>query len=272
MKHERELTARLQALTTLHEAVSAMKSLAAHHFRSARAVLEPARTYRSGVENLVRSTGAWLSAGGGPAGLLVVGAELGLCGAYNARVAEDAVRFREQLGDGPTYCVGHRLARRLGRLGMGVERQYAAPSSVPGITDVLLAVAADMLEAWQQQQLCAFKVAASAFAGVGSQRTVLTSMLPLAWPRDPRAPVVAYTDIRQMADVAIRELIYITLYELLLDALACEHGARLVATRAAQSWLEERTGLLRRHLQSARREASTQEVLEIAAGARARQA
>jgi F0F1-type ATP synthase gamma subunit len=47
-------------------------------------------------------------------------------------------------------------------------------------------------------------------------------------------------------------------------------GARLVATQSAEGWLDERAERLRRQLASTRREASTQEAIEIAAGARAR--
>jgi F0F1-type ATP synthase gamma subunit len=75
-----------------------------------------------------------------------------------------------------------------------------------------------------------------------------------------------------LARVGIREHLYITLCDLLIDALASEHGARLMATQSAEQWLGERTDRLRRRLAAARREASTQETIEIAAGARARRA
>ena len=70
--------------------------------------------------------------------------------------------------------------------------------------------------------------------------------------------------------VAGRELLYITMYSVLLEALASEHGARLAATQSAEEWLDERAERLRRQLASTRREASTQEAIEIAGGARAR--
>ena len=40
--------------------------------------------------------------------------------------------------------------------------------------------------------------------------------------------------------IAIREYLYSTLCELLLDALAAEHGMRLVSTQSAGQWLDER--------------------------------
>jgi F0F1-type ATP synthase gamma subunit len=73
-----------------------------------------------------------------------------------------------------------------------------------------------------------------------------------------------------MTAAVVREYLYITLYDLLIDALAAEHSARLVATEAAEQWLTERSHRVRRQLVATRREATTQEVLEIATGARAR--
>jgi F0F1-type ATP synthase gamma subunit len=94
--------------------------------------------------------------------------------------------------------------------------------------------------------------------------------LPVEAHHAAGAPTARYVSRERLAAVAVRELLYITLYDLLIDALASEHGARLLATQSAEQWLDERMDRLRRHLAGARREASTQETIEIAAGARAR--
>ena len=78
-----------------------------------------------------------------------------------------------------------------------------------------------------------------------------------------------YVEPDHFVSVVVREYLYVTLFDLLLDALASEHGARLVATQNAETWLDKRTERLRRYLMATRREASTQEMIEIAAGARA---
>jgi F-type H+-transporting ATPase subunit gamma len=90
--------------------------------------------------------------------------------------------------------------------------------------------------------------------------------------RPPGAPAPRYSPADVLAAAAARELLYVTLFSLLLDALAAEHGARLTAAQSAVAWLDERADRLRRQLAAARREASTQEVIEIAGGARARTA
>ncbi len=71
--------------------------------------------------------------------------------------------------------------------------------------------------------------------------------------------------------MAVREFLYITLYEILLDALAAEHGMRLMAAESALEWLDNTGTTTARRLANARGEAATQELLDIIGGGRHRQ-
>ena len=270
MKREHDLERRLRSLQTLGEAVTAMKSLSAHHFREARTAVEPARIYRDGVERILAWAGATLAAGDGPAGLLVIGGELGLCGGYNSEVVAAGAKRRAELGQGPTICVGHRAATLLARRGVEIRGSYGAPTSVRGITGLLLRLAEEVLTTYVTERLSSFDIVSSRFEGVGITHPTTVRLLPLTSGRSVPEKGARYVTQEHLASAAAREFLYIILYDQLLDALASEHGARLVATQSAEKWLEERTERLRHHLASARREASTQEVIEIDAGARAR--
>jgi F-type H+-transporting ATPase subunit gamma len=269
MKREIELKGRLRSLEALGEAVSAMKSLSAHHLREARNSVQPARRYRDGVAQILEWAGATLTAGDGGAGLLVIGAELGLCGGYNAHLIELGARHRAELDHGPTFCVGHRAAILLKRRDVDVDRVYGGPTSVRGITALLLKLAEDMLTAYATERLSSFDIVSSRFAGVGKASPASIRLLPVEPEESDVTTRPRYVEPDHFVSVAVREYLYITLFDLLLDALASEHGARLVATQSAEKWLDERTERLRRHLMAIRREASTQEMIEIAAGARA---
>jgi F-type H+-transporting ATPase subunit gamma len=270
VKREHDLRERLRSLEALGAAVSAMKNLSAHHFREARAGLEPARAYREGIDRVAGIIGAALPAGDGPSALLVIGSELGLCGGYNAHLVAAAARRRTELGTGPTLCVGRRATAYLARRDIEVERTYPAPASVQGITDLLLRLAQDMLGDYVIRRLACFEVVSSRFEGVGADRPTTTRLLPIGADPPELSIPTRYASRDRFAGVAVRELLFVTMYSLLLESLASEHGARLAATGSAERWLDERTEQLRRHLAASRREASTQETIEIAAGARAR--
>lgn len=274
MKREATLRRRLRALQTLAEAVGAMRPLAAHHFRMARAQLLPAREYRAGVERAVGGLKLPLPASPtGVAGLLVVAADLGLCGGYNSRLAEAALAQVKQLDAKRVHCVGHRAATLLTRAGVVPERVYPAPTGVRGLPGLLLRLVEELLDEYLAGALSSYHVVSARFGGVGSFTPECTQVLPTQAPpleRQDAVPPSPYVSAEHLAVVAVRELLYSLLHELLLDALASEHGARLVATESASQWLEERLGTTRRLLGSIHRETSTQEVLAIASGARQR--
>jgi len=270
VKREHDLEQCLRSLESLEYAVTAMKSLSGHHFRQTRATLEPARRYHEGIRRVVAELGASLPAGKGPGGLLVIGSELGLCGGYNAHVVAEAARHLAAARAGLTLCVGRRAATYLVRRAIEVDRTYPAPTSVAGIPDLLLRLAQDMLGAYVSRRMSRFEVVSSRFEGIGGDHPVITRLLPVGVERSEVAFSARYASRERFDAVAVRELLYISMYSLLLDALASEHGARLVATQSAEQWLEERTRRLRRQLMASRREAGTQETLEVATGARAR--
>lgn len=269
MKRERDLTRRVRSLEVLGEAVSAMKSLSAHHFRQCRAEVEPARIYRSGIERLAGIAGAALAGGDGPAGLLAIGSQLGLCGGYNARVAALAAQQRAELGDGPTICVGQRAAALLARHGVAIAITHAGPTSVGGLPELLLSLAGDLLRRRARERWSSLDVVSTRFEGVGASDPALTRVFPFAVTAVPDGAAIRYAARDHFAAAAVRELLYVTLHDLLLGALTSEHSSRLVATQAAEQWLDDQIARLRRQLTAARREATTQEVIEIATGGRA---
>jgi F-type H+-transporting ATPase subunit gamma len=269
VKRERELTGRLRSLDALAEAVSAMKSLSAHHLRESRAALDRARPYRDGVERIAAAAGAHLPTGAGATGLVVLGAELGLCGGYHARLVADAAAQHAALG-GPVDCIGRRTASLMAARGLVPASRYPAPASVAGISQLLLHLVDDLVGRVVDGELASVVVVSRRFLGVGRDQAVATRLFEALPPdADRAAPVPRYESAEHLARAGMRELVYSRLHELVLEALASEHGARLVATQSAEQWLDRERDQLGRQLVAVRHEASTQEMLEIAAGVRA---
>lgn len=276
MKREGRLKRRLRTLRTLSEAVTATKSLAAHHYSEARAALAPAEAYREALDRVVRQTGIWIDSRESPVGMLLVAADLALDGDYSARLTEAALKTG---GEGPLYCVGRRPRGRLTRSGRPIHRHYSMPLSLDGLPTFLLQLAQDLLDDHAAGHLGSLVVVSARFLGVGRFEPDVTQVIPppvlsrhdvesaerkaaRLEPFHP-SPYVSATHLRA---VALREWLYTVLYGLMLDALAAEHGARLVATDAAQRWIDDSIAAVGRELANTRREGATQEVLEIASG------
>jgi F-type H+-transporting ATPase subunit gamma len=169
------------------------------------------------------------------------------------------------------YCVGKRPLTALRRANVSVARAYPAVASIRGLTRLLLTLADDVLEDYLTGGFSSLQIVSARFDGVGAFTARTTQILPVASTRTVRRlAATPYSSATRLAEAAVREYLYSTLYELLLDALAAEHGMRLVATESAGEWLDTRVQTLQRQLASARRESSTQEVLDVAGGARQR--
>lgn len=272
MKRQQFLKHRLQALSALQEAVEAMRSLSAHHFRRARQALAAARQYRAEMNTVLAEIGIHRPLHAAvPAGLLVIASDLGLCGDYNSRLAQLAVAEAATNSAQTIYSVGRRARSALAKHALVPARTYEAAASLEGLSQLLIGLAQDVLEDYLSLKIGSLHVVSAGFEGVGHFAPLSARVLPIE-PVAAAQPLrrSPYIDSAHLTTVAVREFLYITLYEILLDALAAEHGMRLMATESALDWLEDTAATTSRRLASARSESSTQELLDIVSGRRQR--
>ncbi|MEZ6133372.1 MAG: FoF1 ATP synthase subunit gamma [Pirellulaceae bacterium] len=273
MKRQQFFQHRLQTLSALSDAVGAMRSLSAHHFRRARQALPAARQYRKEMNTVVSEIGIYQPLhAGAPTGMLVISSDLGLCGDYNSRLSHLAVYEAKKQAAESVYCVGRRSRSALSRHGIVPVRNYDAPASLEGLSQTLLGLAQDVMADYLAKKIGSLCVVSASFEGVGHFAPLSTPVLPID-SVEGASPLRCspYIDANDLTTAAAREYIYITLYEILLDALAAEHGMRLMAAESALEWLESTATTTARRLTSAKSEAATQELLDIVAGGRKRQ-
>jgi F-type H+-transporting ATPase subunit gamma len=272
MSRARVLGQHLHVLATLHEAVGALRSLSAHHFRAARAALPAARAYRAEVEatlGVLRRLPPQETGGRGAPAIVLIAADLGLCGDYSARLASEAAAARTALGPGLLWCVGRRAVRPLARAGLAPDRVWAGAAGTSALPRLLVPLVNEIVAARDAGRVGPLVLVAARFEGAGHFAPVRVPLLPVRPPEEvPSTPPSPYVRPAHLASVLVREFLYIALHETLLDALAAEHGKRLVVAEGARGWLEERMQATIRALRAVRRETTTQEVLEVAAGAR----
>jgi F-type H+-transporting ATPase subunit gamma len=269
MMREQQLAKRSKTLQTLDEAVTAMKSLSAHHFLLARRSLQTARQYRSEIDELILQFGLHQKDHRtGPPGVLLVSSDLGLCGDFNSRLARFAVDYLDQHPGSLFYVVGRRGRMAMAKKSVACERVYTAPASVDGLPPGVLSIASDIVKQYAQQKIASLTVVSARFEGAGRFTATSTQLLPIVTRSDRPAVATPYQSRQHLLEVAVREYLYITIYELLLDSLAAEHGMRLIAAESARKWIDDTHQDVQRQLAAVRRENSTQEVLDIVAGSR----
>jgi F-type H+-transporting ATPase subunit gamma len=273
MSRERVLRGRIRTLHTLGEAVGALRSLSAQSFRAARERLPAVRSYRDAVNGLLGVLAPLdevpLSREAPPA-LVLVAADLGLCGDYTAGLVREALALRAEAGAGPVFCLGRRALPALARGGVTPDRLLPAPTSVGALPHVLLPLVDEILALRRAGRLGRVTLVAARFEGAGHHTPIRIPVLPVAPPSGaPQLAASPYTGRDHLRRVVVREFLYVALTEALLEALASEHGKRLVIAEGASSWVDERIEGLVRQAAEIRREASTQEVIELVAASRA---
>ncbi|MAT16404.1 MAG: hypothetical protein CMJ46_14170 [Planctomyces sp.] len=270
MKPQKHFQHRLQTLSALHDAVGAMRSLSAHHYRQSRQALLPARQYREEINAVIAEIGINQSVNIGiPGGLLVIGSDLGLCGDYNSQISDAAMKQSQETDARTVYAVGKRGESAF-QNAPGIERHsYDAPVSTKGLIQLLSVLAEDLISDYLSRKIGSLHVVSAQFDGVGHFTPISTRLLPIesvsGTQRFTPSPYVAPDHLRF---VAIREFLFITLYEILLEANVAEHGMRLLATESALDWLEENATSTSHRLATARTEAATQELLDIVSSRR----
>lgn len=274
MSRERVLLRRLHTLQTLDETVAALRALSAQHFRVARRLLPAARAYRDEITAalgvLQASEPPWGSEEEAPTGVVLIAADLGLVGDYTARLVREALELRAERGAGPLVCLGHRAVAPLERVEVRPDRVHAAPTSVGSLPSLLLPLVDEILALRRTGELGPLWLVAARFEGAGQFRAVRVPVLPVvAAPTTKPLAASPYSEPAHLRAVVVREYLYAALYETLIEALASEHGKRLVTAESAHSWLAERIAATRRRAAAIRRETSTQEVLEVVTAARA---
>lgn len=210
--------------------------------------------------------------------LLAVGSERGLCGRFNASVSElvqeyldgaQAKGFQVKLAVLGTRLV--RLMRRAGRYPVWVRALSA--TALPPFR-VAFELTGEFMTLYNQGTLDAVDVVYNVYQRMGDYRPAVVRLLPPSLPtvapqvwEEIWPPPIIETDPLGLYGRIAEQYITLHLYELLLESAAAEHMVRYqlmeAALQNANRLIEELTLVV----QSARRQAITREMQELAVGA-----
>jgi F-type H+-transporting ATPase subunit gamma len=217
-------------------------------------------------------------------GMLLITADKGLCGSYNYNMIHQAVRFIRDLSQPvELVTVGTRGRDSMWRMGQTIVAEYSDLPPTPRLLDIT-PIARTAMEGFLSGQFDAVYLAHTDFINTLSQRPAIWQLLPIrpldlgATPvsehHDLRAPgtMVEYIyepDPATILDTVLPRFTELQIYQAVLEALASEHSARMVAMRNATENANELLADLTLTFNRARQEAITKEMLDIVGGAEA---
>jgi F-type H+-transporting ATPase subunit gamma len=284
MPTEQQISRSITAAEDLESVVSTMKGLSAASLRQYELARSAAERYitnlERGLEVVLRHGFPIGSEEGGATsiGVVLLGTEQGMCGPLNRRVLDHATGWLEDMGhDPPTWrvlAIGTRLGDELVAHRIRAERLLPQPSSATGVHDRVMEILL-LIDGWRAEgvgEVVAFHH--TRFEQVRAD-PVTRHILPIEagllhrlrdreWPTR-MIPQLA-TGSREVFAALTRQLVVGRLFVALVDALASEHGERLIAMQSAESNIEERLEELRAAHRRERQSAITSELLDIISG------
>ncbi|HEX3541700.1 MAG TPA: F0F1 ATP synthase subunit gamma [Acidimicrobiales bacterium] len=287
---ERALRRRIRSVQSTKKITRAMELIAASRIVRAQQRVLAARPYieqlTAVIANLARA-GAGLTHPlletrdqVGTVGLVVVTADRGLCGGYNAnmqRAAERAIAREQAAGrDYRLVAVGRKGNNFFRYRNYRVDASFAGFSETPTYEDAR-AIAAEVMSRYESGDIDQVQLIYTRFLSLGSQRATERQFIPLdpdaiveRASGDDTASAAAY-EFEPSPDEILAELLprYVEarLFGALLEAAASEQVARQRAMKAATDNANELIKNLNRVANRARQESITTEIMEIVGGA-----
>lgn len=217
-------------------------------------------------------------------GMVLITSDKGLCGSYNHNMIQQAWRFIEELSyPVELVTVGRRGRDAMWRLGKAIVAEYADLPPQPGLLDIT-PIARTVMDGFIAGAFDVVYLAHTDFVNTLTQRPAIWQLLPIQPLHLGVTPVSEHRG--EVSEAATVEYIYepdphtilstvlprfteLQIYQALLEALASEHSARMVAMRNATENAMDLVDDLTLTYNRARQEAITKEMLDIAGGAEA---
>ena len=196
----------------------------------------------------------------------------GLTGGLNTAINRASGQFLlDQSVDSSVIAVGKRGRDFMVRYGREVRAVFTDLGDRPSVTDVS-PIARLIIEEYSQQRVDAVYVAYAQFVSTTSQRTVVEPLLPVVPAELAPQQAVGYIyepDSLSVLSTLLPRFVEMQLYHALLESVASEQSARMVAMRNATDNANDMVEDLTLVMNKVRQESITRDLLDIVGGAAA---
>lgn len=292
MASAREMRLRIRSIKNIGQVTRALEAVSASKVRKAVDQAEATRPYASKAWQVLRhisdqpgrdSLHPLLTARENINNTLIVllSSDRGLAGAYNTNV----IRYvMQKFGDyeHPTQyiTVGRKGRDLMMRRGASVMAEFSDLPAAPSFGDVS-AVGRLAVDEFLTGNVDEVYLVYTDFVNMARQVPVMKKLLPLEVDdgddlvmeyKKKEGPTAAYTyepDADDILNEIIPRFTALQVYQAILESLASEHAARMVAMRNATDNAHELVGALQLEYNKVRQQGITGDILDIAGGAEA---
>lgn len=267
MSSSAEIGKRIRAFHMVEDVVSAMKAYAGVTVRKTEEIVPPIREYERNMLLALADMAAHYGTGPleqkrGKRILVVFGSSVGLCGAYNEKMA-DAVSDLFTDGDA-LFVIGRRLKSSLDLRHIPYQDYSDSVISINGIQPALKDTLSRIMKVYRNEEYYDLTVV---FTYIPEKRAEIATERILPPAIESIVPVkntpLTYMQPAAIFDSILEEFIYISLYRCYVESLRSENWYRLRSMEGASESLRKHLselGSLQRYIIQ---EEITEEMLEI---------
>jgi len=278
-----DIKRRIRSVRNTQKITRAMKMVAAAKLRRAQDSLANVRPYVTHIRGLTERLAARAEephpfleerSHDLPVTLVVLTADRGLCGGFNAILVNETLRLlREQFASRPVKLnvVGRRGCDTLRRRGAELEGAY---SQVDDDSPQRLGrtIANRFIEAYRAEEIGEVYCLFNEFRSAINQPLRLERLLPMEWEGDRDDPTVDFIyepSAGEVLDHLLVSYLRVEMSRMLREAAASEHGSRMTAMDSATNNAGDVIDRLTLQYNRVRQDAITREVIEVVSGAEA---
>lgn len=286
MAGSKEIRAKIKSVENTRKITRAMEMVAAAKMRRAQDRMRAARPYAEKI----RAVAAHLSRANPEykhpflvkrgenrnVGLIVVTSDKGLCGGLNTNILRLAVtRMKDWEGEGKGILVcpiGNKGLGFMSRIGAKVRSNLTGLGDTPHIEKLIGAVKL-MLDAYTAGEIDSIHISYNHFVNTMKQEPCVEQLLPLSGDQigtsEGSWDYIYEPDAKKVIDELLVRYVESLVYQAVVENMASEQSARMVAMKAASDNAKSVIGELKLVYNKARLAAITREISEIVSGAAA---
>ena len=276
-----DIRRRIRSTKNTQQITKAMKMVSAAKLRRAQEAIFAARPYARKMMEVLNGVATRADSAHHPllqergedkVLLVIVTADKGLAGGFNANIIRAAVQFLEErtakdlrldlIGrKGRDFFKRRRFAIRTEKLGLFQALKFAAAREM----------ADELIKIYIEGEVDQVYLLYNEFKSVIQQRVVVERLLPITkLDFDPKEPALDYIyepAPEQIFSKLLPRHVQFQVWRALLESAAAEHGARMSAMDAATNNAEDMIDRLTLYMNKVRQAAITKEIIEVVSGA-----
>ena len=285
MASGKEIRAQIKSISNTRKITSAMEMVAASKMRKAQDRMAASRPYSDKILAVIHHLAQANPEYHHPylmerevkrVGFIIVSSDRGLCGGLNNNLFRDVLKRMTEMqnrGVEIDICtIGSKASGFFSRLGT-LKAQVTHLGDTPEIADIIGTVKC-MLSAYDEGELDETFVVYNRFVNTMTQQPTFEQLLPIATDEEEEElkhhwDYIYEPDAKSVLDGLLMRFVESQVYQGVVENIACEMAARMVAMKSATDNAGELIDELQLAYNKARQASITQELSEIVAGAAA---